>query len=65
MIELILFALALVLYMLGAVVTKEYVDLLEELENDFLPRPGPYWWFIATWPYRAFQAIMLKEVDSE
>lgn len=65
MIGLILFALALVLYMLGAVVTKEYVDTLEELQDDYLPRPGPYWWFIATWPYRAFQAIMLKERDSE
>lgn len=65
MIELILFALALVLYMLGAVVTKEYVDTLEELEDDYLPRPGPYWWFIATWPYRAFQAVMLKEAGSE
>lgn len=65
MIELILAAALIILYALGAVVTKEYVDTLEELENDYLPRPGPYWIFIATWPYRAFQALMLKEVDSE
>ena len=65
MITLIVGAIALILYLLGAVVTKEYVDTIEEMENDFLPRPGPYWTFILTWPYRAVQAIMLKDGDNE
>ena len=63
MMELILLAWAFILYMLGAVVTKEYVDTLEELTQEYLPRPGAYWWFIATWPYRAFLAVYVKKED--
>lgn len=65
MTEVILLAVAFILYMLGAVVTKEYVDTIEEVQSEYLPRPFPYWTFILTWPYRAAKAVLEKEIDSE
>lgn len=65
MIELILTAALFIVYMLGTVLAKEYVDAIEEATEDFLPRPFPYWTFILTWPWRVTQSLFLKETDDE
>lgn len=65
MITFMLGAFALILYVLGVVLAKEYVDYIEEATEDFLPRPGAYWRFILLWPFHVTQGFLLKEEDYE
>lgn len=65
MIALIMGAIALILYMLGACLAKEYVDTIEEAENDFLPRPFPYWTFVLMWPINVIKSLYIKEEGYE
>lgn len=63
MISLLLSATVFVLYLLGAVLMREYVDFMEEKEDDYLPRPGPYWKFILTWPYQIAVGLFAKDTN--
>lgn len=62
MLSLILAALLLIVYALGAVIAREYMDSLLEQEEAAMLK-NDYWWFIATWPYQVAAGLFSEEEE--